>query len=137
MVPYLTFIFLMNASGALLLLACFRDEIADLILRRGTYLIAGDVPVTHTAHSRIWLVWAVVGAVVFSGWNFVARSWPPEFARVIVLGDVVAYSLFWVSALVGSMARRREGSGFGPGIVAGHILWPAQAAWGLWVWMTT
>jgi len=137
MTTYLSFIGMVNALGAALLLACFSDRVADVVLRRGAYIIAGDAPVTHTPHSRVWLAWATIGAVVFAGWNLAARAWPADIARTIVLGDAVAYGLFWVFAVVGTIARRRAGSGVGPGILAGHLLWPAQGGWGAWVWATT
>lgn len=125
---YLTFIGVANLLGAALLLACLREDVADLFLRRLTYIVPHDTPYVHSAYGRVWLWWAIIGTTVFGAWNVVASGWPVEVARVIVWGDVFAYGAFEALAIAGSLSAR-----FGPGVHVCHALWLGQGGWGLWV----
>lgn len=126
---YLIFIGIMNALGTLLLLGALHQNFADGLLRRWTYLLPAQTPYQHSAYGRIWLWWAIIGAAVFAGWNLAAAAWPPEFARVIVLGDIFAYGIFELLAIGGTLSPR-----FGPGIWIAHGLWLGQAGWGIAVY---
>lgn len=124
---FLTFIGVANLVGALLLLGALRDDFADLLLRRLTWILPADTPFRHSAYGRIWLWWAIIGTAVFGAWNVLAPSWPPEVQRAIAWGDVLAYGSFELLAIAGSLSPR-----FGPGVHVCHALWIGQAGWGLW-----
>jgi hypothetical protein len=126
MSTYLTFIGVMNALGALLMVGALKSSVSDLLLRRYTFILPADRPFEHSAYSHIWLWWAIIATAVLSACNFVAAGWPTEYARTIVMADIGAYSAFELLAIGGTITRR-----YGPGIWIAHGLWIGQAAWGV------
>ena len=126
MSTYLTFIGIMNALGALMMIGALKSSFSDLLLRKLTYILPADKPFEHSAYSHIWLWWAIIATSVLSALNFVAVGWPPEYARTIVWGNVAAYSAFELLAIGGTLSRN-----YGPGIYIAHALWIGQAAWGV------
>lgn len=125
---YLGFIGTMNALGTLLLLGALNQGFADGLLRRWTWLIPQSEPYRHSPFGRVWLWWAVIGTAWFSVINFVAMDWPVAFARVVAWGNVGAYGAFEALAIAATLSMR-----YGPGMTVAHVLWIAQAGWGLWV----
>lgn len=126
MPAYLLFIGAMNVFGALLMVAALKSSVSDLLLRRLTYILPADKPFVHSPYSHIWLWWAIIATAVLAGLNLVAADWPPEYARVIVIGDVAAYSAFEALAIAGTLSPR-----YGRGVLVAHVLWVGQAGWGL------
>ena len=133
MSAYLYFIGTMNALGALLLLGALNERFADGLVRRWTYMIPAEARYEHSAYGRIWLWWAIIGTAFFGALNLIAASWPWEFARVVVYGDIFCYAAFELLAIAGSFSPR-----YGPGLkVVAHFLWIGQGGWGVFVALTS
>ena len=126
---YLLYIGGVNALGVALLLGAMSDAFADKLLRRWTAILPPDKPFVHSAYSRIWLWWAVIGTGFYVLINFVAYSWPIEYVRWIVIGNCYAYFSFEALAIAATLrARHRYGKGL---TVVSHFLWIAQGGWGV------
>lgn len=123
---YLYFIGTMNTIGALLLVGALSDDFSDKLLRRWTSIIRPDTRFVHSEYSRVWLWWAIIGTAFFGPLNLVAASWPPEFARTIVYGDIFCYSVFELLAIAMTFSDK-----YGPGKYVTHFLWIGQAGWGV------
>ena len=124
---YLLWIGCANALGFVLLIGAMSDSFADGLLRRWTKIIPDDTPFQHSAYSRIWLWWAVIGTGFYAGLNIVALDWPWAYARWVVYGNIYAYAFFEVLAIAATANRKR----WGVGIYVTHVLWIAQAGWGV------
>jgi hypothetical protein len=127
MSAYMIYVGSVNVLGTFLLLGALSDDFSDLLLRRFSRIIPDDVPFRHSEYSRVWLWWAIIGTGFFGALNLVASSWPPEYARVIVWGNVYAYASFELLAIAGSLSPR-----YGSGIHLCHLLWIGQGGWGVW-----
>ncbi len=128
MATYLYFIGAMNVLGVFVLLGALSDDFSDGLLRRWTQIVPKDRPFAHSADSRIWLWWAIIGTGFFGPINLVAAGWPEAYARFVVYGDVYAYGAFELLAIAASISRR-----YGPGIPICHVLWLVQGGWGAYV----
>lgn len=126
MAAYLTFIGAMNLLGVFLLLGAMSERFADRLLRRWTAILPADTPYTHSPYGRIWLWWAAIGTGFFAALNLVAAAWPPEYARMIVYGDIYAYFAFEALAIAASLSGR-----YGRGMAVSHVLWLGQGGWGV------
>ena len=123
---YLTFIGSVNLLGALLLLGAQNERFADNLLRRWTRMINSDEPCRNTPYLQAWLWWATIGTGFFGAINLVARGWPAEYARTIVMGNVYCYGSFEVLAIAMMFSPK-----WGEGKYLNHLLWIGQGGWGV------
>jgi hypothetical protein len=129
MTTFLTYIGWYNLLGPVLLFALQSERIADLVLRRGTEIIAQ--PYEHGPYGRLWLWWTA-GANGALGFVMVrAVEWPRAAQNDVVAAALFVYAVLWLAMGIGARPPR-----YGRGVWATHGLWAGQIGWGLYVLAT-
>jgi hypothetical protein len=129
MTSFLTYVGWYNLLGPVLLFALQSERIADLVLRRGTEIIAQ--PYTHGPYGRLWLWWTA-GANGALGFVMVrAVGWPRDAQNDVVVAALFVYLVLYVAMAVGARAPK-----YGRGLWTVHGLWIGQIAWGLYALFT-
>jgi hypothetical protein len=127
MTVYLIWIGSANAVLMVLMIIGLNEQFADGLMRRWSYSIPESVPFRFGEYGRAVLWWLIVSLAYFAGTNFAAAGWPREYARFIVMADVVLFACLEGMAIGASFFSKRWGSG----IWVTHFLWIGQGAWGV------
>ena len=89
MTSFLTYVGWYNLLGPVLLFALQSERIADLVLRRGTEILAQ--PYAHGPYGRLWLWWTA-GANGALGFVMVrAVGWPRDAQNDVVVAALFVY----------------------------------------------
>lgn len=126
MSDYLLWIGVYNLLAPLIFVPMiFSFRFADLVLRRGTEIIAE--PYSAGRFDGLWLLWLSTTNAALGIIMVLARGWSAHAQREVTMVVLAVYVAMWLAMLI-----RARGPKWGRGIYVTHGLWVAQIAWGAW-----